>query len=314
MNAPDLSLMREDAFPDSGALRGAFFETGATETLLTRNARPRASFSLLDRMWVERGSQADWELLHELHYKGERLPIGPHYWRLALDDETIGVLVTGVPKGLVRERHLVFPKIKPGQDTYATNAWRYTYLNANFRTISRFVVDTMYRGIGCGYRMMNLVSRMEGLTFMEIQSSMSKFNLFGQKAGFRFLKPLNANKHEAGLRFFRNHFESNPQDFEAMVTELRSKSPPEQERLIAACRYFYAKNSALENTGAVKKRGIDRSATMSDRDLIKAIQQVALASPLYGIYRNPDAGRDIPKRLPLTAFDRQRPDEPLVLP
>jgi ABC-type ATPase with predicted acetyltransferase domain len=176
--------------------------------------------------------------------------------------------------------------------------------------ISRFVFDTMYRGIGAGYRMMNLATRMEGPTYMEIQSSMSKFNLFGQKAGFRFVAPQNANKFEAGMKFFRLHFEANPQDFEAIVQEIESKTGDARESLIAACRAFYLKNSALENTGSNRGgNGARRVEAMSVREVVKAIQQVSLASPLYGVFKNPDKGRALPKRIPLSAFDLQKPNE-----
>jgi hypothetical protein len=52
---------------------------------------------------------------------------------------------------------------------------------------------------------------------------------------------------------------------------------------------------------------------MTPRDVIKGIQQMALASPMYGIYQNPDLGRALPEKLPLTAFDRQKVNERLVL-
>lgn len=272
-----------------------------------RTAAPRARFSLMERMFVERGDKSDWDLLHDLHYKAEKLPPGPKFWRLALEGETIGVLVTSTPRGMVRERHIVFPNIKPGAgETRATNTARYNYLNANFRLISRFVVDTMYRGIGCGYRMMNLVTRLEGAPIMEIQSSMSKFNMFGQRAGFRFVKPMNANKYEAGMKFFRLHFEANPQDFEAIVAEIEAKPEPVRERLLQDCRGFYLKNSSLENTGSARVKAEARVAAMDARHIVKAIQQVSLASPMYGVMKNPDVGRsDLPTRLPLTAFDLQ---------
>ena len=286
-------------------------ESDVIETRLMRADAPRARFPLMERMYVERGSSADWSLLHDLHYKAEKLPLGPHFWRLALDGETIGVLVTGCPKGLLKERHLVFPKLKPGNDTRVTNTNRYNYVNKHFRVISRFVVDTMYRGIGAGYRMMNLVSRLEGSTFMEIQSSMSKFNLFGQKAGFRFVKPMNANKYEAGMRFFRSHFEANPQDFQAIVDELMAS--PHHAKLLAISRDWYYRHSALEKTGANRERGRERVDAMSPAEVIKAIQQVALASPMYGVWKNPDKGRKLPERLKLSAFDNQRPTAPLKL-
>lgn len=282
------------------------------ETHVERNARPRANFALTDEMFVERGTKADWELLHDLHYKAEGLPIGPQFWKLTLHGQTIGVLVVGQPKGMLKERHLVFKNLAPGSgETRLTNTNRYVYINANFRVVSRFVVDTMFRGIGAGYRMMNLVARMDGHRFIEIQSSMSKFNAFGQKAGFKFVKPMNANKFDAGMKFFRSNFEATPQDFEAVVTELENS--PRFEQLLAACKEFYQKNSALENTGSGRDGADARVAAMSPRDTIKAIQQMSLASPMYGIYRNPDAGREMPERLPLTAFDRQGVTERLVL-
>lgn len=283
------------------------------ETLVER-VRPAPRFALADEMFVERGSKADWDLLHDLHYKAEKLPLGPRFWRLALRDETIGVLVTGCPKGLLKERHLVFPKLKPGSETKFTNTQRYKFVNDNFRVISRFVIDTMYRGIGAGYRMMNLVSRMEGNTFMEIQSSMSKFNVFGQKAGFRFVKPMNANKFEAGMKFFRSHFEANPQDYMALVKEIEATPEPARARLIQACKDFYLRNSALENTGATRERGEARVAAMSPAEVIKGIQQMSLASPMYGVWKCPDRKGSVPDRLPLTAFDWQGPNEPLKLP
>lgn len=280
------------------------------EILIKRFDAPRAVFSLSQEMVVERGTKADWDLLHDLHYKAEKLPLGPRFWRLNLHGNTIGVLVTGSPQGMLRERHKAFPNLKPGAgETKLTNTNRYNYINANFRVISRFVVDTMYRGIGCGYRMMNLVSRMEGNTFMEIQSSMSKFNIFGQKAGFSFVKPQSANKFEAGMKFFRSHFAANPQDNEAVIAEIENS--PNREFLIQACREFYQRNSARENTGSARDGADERVAAMTAREVVKGIQQISLASPMYGVWKCPDVKDSVPQTLPLLAFDCQKPNEPL---
>lgn len=292
-------------------LTSARFEFPALDTCLERTDAPKARFSLADDMYVERGTKADWDLLHDLHYKAENLPFGPRFWRLALAGETIGVIVVGAPKLMLKERHLVFPKLKPGHDTKFTNTTRANYINANFKVISRFVVDTMYRGIGAGYRFMNLASRMEGISFMEIQSSMSKFNVFGQKAGFRFVKPMNANKFETGMKFLRSNFSANPQDFEAIVSEIENSLS--RENLIDRCRDFYLRNSALENTGSARDKAEQRVAAMSVRQVVKGIHQVCLASPMYGVWQCPDKKGTVPDRLPLTAFDLQRPNEPLRL-
>lgn len=291
-----------------------FSESPLTETLITRADAPRARFTLIDDMIVERGSIADWHLLEHLHYKSEKMPFGPQFWKLTLYGETIGVLVMGSPKGMLKERHMAFPKIKPGQDTKMTNTYRFNYINDNTRVVSRFVIDTMYRGIGAGYRMMNLVARMDGHSLIEIQSSMSKFNYFGQKAGFRFVRPMNSNNFTAGLKFFRMNFVSSPQDFEAIVAEINSKPEHVREALIQASRDFYYRYSALEKTGNNREKGAERVAAMGAREVIKAIQQIILASPMYGVYRTPDAGsKNLPNKLPLTQFDRQLPSEPLKL-
>jgi ABC-type ATPase with predicted acetyltransferase domain len=290
---------------------GAFERPDALVTLIERADAPAPRFSLLDDMIVERGDKSDWELLHDLHYKAENLPIGPRFWKLTLHGETIGVLVTANPKGLLKERHLVFPNMKPGTETRNTNTYRYAFVNSNFRVISRFVVDTMYRGIGCGYRMMNLVARMEGKTYMEIQSSMSKFNLFGQKAGFRFVRPLNANKYDIGMKFFRKNFQSSPQDFQAIVDELNALAPEPREVLLQLCKDHYYRHSALEKTGNNRDKGQARVDAMSAETIIKSIQQITLASPMYGVYVNPDKGHPVPQSLPLTAFDAQKPGEKL---
>jgi len=298
----------------AGKLTEGHCESGAVDTHFDRRTQPSARFSLLDDMIVSRGDKSDWELLHELHYKAEGLPLGPRYWKTTLHGQTIGVIVTGLPKGLLKERHIVMPKLKPkGGDNKLINTQRYVFVNANFRVIGRFVFDTMYRGIGCGYRMMNLAARMEDNTYMEIQSSMSKFNHFGQKAGFKFVTPLNSNKFEVGIRFFRENFSASPQDFEAIVAELEGKPPAEREKLLGACRAFYYRHSHMEKTGVNKDKGTSRVDAMSERDLIRRLQQVTLASPMYGIFKNPDKGRKLPDALPLTAFDRQAPNEPLIL-
>lgn len=285
------------------------------ETLVKRRANPLARFAPADDMIVERGTIDDWELLHDLHYKAENLPMGPRFWRTQLYGETIAVLVTGNPPGMLRERHLIFPKLKPqGGETRLINTNRYHFINANFRVVKRFVVDTMWRGIGVGYRMMNLVSRMEGNTFMEIQSSMSKFNYFGQKAGFGFAPPQNANKFDAGMKFFRSNFAASPQDYVEIIAEIEATPEPGRSHLIDNCRAFYLRNSARENTGTAREGAEERVAAMPIDKVIKGIQQMALASPMYGVWKCPDPKGSVPDRLPLMAFDWQTPKERLKLP
>lgn len=278
-------------------------------------ARPR--LSLIDDMTVQRGTIEDWRTLEALHYKQSgSLPAGSHHFTLKLGDELIGVLVMASPKLLLKERHVVLPKLKPnGQDTKLTNQYRMKWINANMSVVARVVVDTMYRGAGLAYRFTNIAARMEGKRFIEIQSSMSKYNLFAHKAGFHFVKPMRSNKYDVGIKFFRSTFEGDPADLEALIEEWSSKPPVERAAVERATKDFYYAHSALEKTGkSLGGVGEARVEKMSMRDCLHALQQMVLASPLYGIYTNPDVGQQLPAVLPIGAFDWQKPTEPLKLP
>ena len=47
--------------------------------------------------------------------------------------------------------------------------------------------------------------------------------------------------------------------------------------------------------------------------LLKDIHNLSFTSPLYGVYRNPDFGRQLPDTLPLLAFDKQPLNKPLEI-
>ena len=287
--------------------------TGTFSCEITRNDKPRATFPLLQEMYVERGERADWDLLANLHYKMESTPVGAKYWRVRFRGETIGVCVFGMSRPLLKERHAIFPKLTPGQDTQISNIQRYRYINDNFRVIGRFVVDTMFRSAGVAYRFANLAARQHGFTYCEIQSSMSKYNLFAQRAGFTFVKPIRSIHYEKGLKFMRRWFAAHPADQEALMEEFDQMSTALQARVERECKDFYFKHSPLEKTGSRRHYSEGVVDNWSVRRTISKIQGLCFASPLYGLYRNPDVGTELPSQLPLLAFDLQPPTEPLAV-
>lgn len=275
-----------------------------------REAKPR--FSLMDDMWVERGSKADWDQLHDLHYKAETLPAGPKYWRCVTGDgDLVGVVVFSSVALLLAPRHEVFPKLKPGKDSHFTNVHRATFLNKNFRRAARIVTDTMYRGVGVSYRMVNLAMRMEGIKFIEIQSSMSKFNPFDVKSGFRHAHLKSAAAYEKGLKFMRGLFAAHPADHQAVLEELAKMPEHFRQKTLEEMRAFYYRHSSREKTGSNLNAGTGRVDAMEPAHLLRELQQLVFASPVYGIWQNPDLGRELPNRLPIRAFDLQKPTEPL---
>jgi ABC-type ATPase with predicted acetyltransferase domain len=281
---------------------------------ITRDPNARPAFPMLAEMVLEPGTAGDWEQLHQFHYKSEGKVAGARYWRVTLGSRLVGVSVMCYPRGLLRDRHKAFPDIKPGGgDTKLTNTYRYKFLNNAFALNARTVNDTLFRGVGIGYRMLNLAARMDWRKWCEIQSSMGRFNQFAHRAGFQFVVPEPPKNKDAAVALYRRWFDANPADQVSLLEELEAMSPVIRERVLRDLRAFYYKHSALEKTGKNRDNGTSRVDAMSPRDLIKNLNQMAFATPLYGVYRNPDFGRELPKQIPLSAFDWQAPDEPLKL-
>jgi len=292
------------------------------DLLLERREVPSGhSLSLLPDIYVERGDIDDWNLLHELHYKAESLGIGPKIYRCVLHGKTIGVGVMTVPKILLSGRNEVFRHLKPntgGMDSRIINRHRAYWINDHSCLNSRLVLDTMYRGAGIAYRMQNIMMRMTGCQFIEFQSSMSKFNPFAAKAGIQFVKPKRSANYEKGLAFFRRWFVSQPSDYVGVMAELNAMKPAVRAKCEAEMRKFYYACSALEKTGNARFRGESRRDNMEIGHILKALQQLTLASPLYGVYINPDATPEkgtsrLPARVPIIAFDNQPTNQPLDL-
>lgn len=293
------------------------------DVLIERAPPPsRHTLSLLPDIYVERGTKDDWDLLHELHYKSENLPIGPVFYRCVLADQTIGVGVMAVPTMLNSGRNKLFRHLRPnenGRDTRLVNTHRAKWLNGHVCTNSRLVLDTMYRGAGVAYRMQNLMMRMTGARVIEFRSSMSKFNPFASKAGVRFVPPMKAANYERGLIWFRRWFESTPTDFVGVMAELNSMSQAARDKCVAEMRKFYYDASSMEKSGDNRMNGTSRVDALPPEKLLKNLQQLVFASPLYGVYVNPDydevakVARPLPDRIPLMAFDNQPVTAPLDL-
>lgn len=284
--------------------------------VVRRPAPAKHRLSLLDRIYVERGTKDDWDLLHELHYKAENLGIGPKIYRCVLDGQVIGVGVMTVPKMLLSGRNEAMPHMRPnqnGRDTKLINRHRAMWLNAHSCTNSRLVLDTMFRGAGIAYRMQNIMMRMTGCRFVEFQSSMSKFNPFAAKAGMRFTKPKRSSNYEKGLAFFGRWFRSVPMDYVGIKAELDAFPAAVRDKCVDEMRKFYYRCSSMEKSGDNRANGTSRVDAMEVGYLIKSLQQLVLASPLYGIYTNPDFGHDLPERISILAFDNQAVTNPLVL-
>jgi len=292
----------------------ASYHDAKNNAVTTRFCDNFGIFEPLSEMIVERGDRDDWELLHKLHYKADSLPVGSKIYRCRLGEQTVAVCTLGLPRLTLKSRRHLFPNLKTGGDSKLVNTHRAKWLNANMTVNGRVVVGTMFRGAGIAYRLQNLAFRMHGKRYVEFQSSMSKYNKFAERAGIKMTKPLRGNVYEDGLLFFRRHFDEYPADHEAIVSELAKMPTSLRKRVDEAVRLFYRINSSIENAGVGGNIKAEKKiAAMPIEDVIKNLQQLVFASPLYGVYENPDVGRELPNRIPLLAFDNQKTHEPLNL-
>ncbi|MPS48538.1 hypothetical protein [Methylobacillus sp.] len=295
----------------------------SSEVIVTRKeGAGKHTLSLLDDIYVEFGDKGDWEALAELHYKGHSLAAGSRYMRCVYEKDgvrqLIGVMVFANPMPLNKGRNQVFPHLKPnqgGRDSKMINQRRMQQINRFMTWNNRTVLDTMFRSAGIAYRFKNLAYRIycthHGYKIVESNSSMGKFNPFSIKAGMKFIKPAPANALDVGIEFFTTHFKAHPADQAAILEELRAM--PEGERAVVErkLREFYQKNSSMEKSGDKMHLGMSRVDALDIEYVLKQTIQIVFGATIYWVFQNPDHGTEIPNKLPILAFDKQGPNEPL---
>lgn len=277
-----------------------------TDVAVTRRARPaQHQLSLLQHIWVEWGTKADWNALCELHYKGHTLAAGSRFMRAVLREpgraeQLIGVMVFANPRPLDGGRNDVFSHLKPnvnGRDNRLINQARLLWVNTNMTWNNRTVLDTMYRSAGIAYRFKNLAYRMYAghynLRHVESRSSMGRFNPFSIKTGMKFVKPKPAAALEPGLKFFAAHFRSNPQDIVAISEELDAKPPLERAYFERKLREFYYKWSSVEKSGDKRDLGMTRINELPIDYVLKQIMQLVFSATVYWIWVSPDLVDDV---------------------
>jgi len=280
--------------------------------------------SLLKHVRVEFGTKADWDSLSELHYKGHSLAAGSRFLRCVIQEpgeeaQLIGIMVFCNPQPLSKGRNEVFPRMKPntsGRDNRLINQARLRWINSNMTWNNRTVLDTMYRSGGIAYRFKNLAYRIYcahyGRLIVESVSSMGRFNPFSVKTGMRFTKPKPAAALDEGLKFFAGHFKANVHDVVAIQQELLSSPPAERTFLERRLREFYYKWSSMEKSGDKRDLGMTRVNELDIEYVLKQTMQLVFSATVYWTWHAVDERARVGASLPITAFDEQGPNEPLV--
>ena len=301
-------------------------EIETPEVRVTRRDVPAVrQLSIMRDIFVEWGDKGDWDALKELHYKGHSLAAGSRFMKCVLREpgeppRLIGVMVFANPQPLSKGRNQVFPHLKPnakGRDNRLINQMRMAWINKNLSWNNRTVLDTMYRSGGIAYRFKNLAYRMYcshyDRKFIESVSSMGRFNPFSTKTGMKFVKPAVAGALNDGLKFFAQHFRSDPTDIEAIKEEFYAIPEGERQFFERRLREFYYRWSSMEKSGDKRDLGMTRINGLSIEHVLKEVMQLVFSATVYWIWQAVDTQK-LPVAMPITAFDEQGPNEPLARP
>ncbi len=140
---------------------------------------------------------------------------------------------------------------------------------------------------------------------------MGRFNPFSVKTGMKFVKPKLAAALEPGLRFFAQHFRSDPSDIVAIQEEFRAIPNAERPFFERRLREFYYRWSSMEKSGDKRDLGMTRVNGLTIEHVLKEVMQLVFSATVYWIWAAVDT-QELPESMPVTAFDEQGPNEPLA--
>lgn len=143
-----------------------------------------------DKFVLEKGISDDFRKLERFHYRMDSPGVIFRVFRLRWDgkakfDGPAGVIVYTMPALSVNIRSRVFADVLEGLG----QAERLDFLNTNFRTISRVIVDPRVRGIGLAVKMVRESIERINTKVIESMAVMGRVNKFFEKAGMNPVCP-----------------------------------------------------------------------------------------------------------------------------
>jgi ABC-type nitrate/sulfonate/bicarbonate transport system ATPase subunit len=171
------------------------FGPGAAVEAAPAATRPRRpACTVLRDVRIEPADRSAWEALRAFHYRGHALPPYSHVFaataptpcRLGPARRVIGVIVYGLPSLANRQRNDATGGRYRGRHRRALTR----LLNREVRTISRVVIDPMYRGLSLAVRLVRETMPLVGTPYVEALATMGQVNPFFERAGMvRYAAP-----------------------------------------------------------------------------------------------------------------------------
>lgn len=136
-----------------------------------------------DDLKIELGDIEDYKKLGKYHYKNKDSKFNKYIYRMMYKDMLIGVAVYSMPKQQLVGRNLYFKKRYINERGVPI----LKDVNRDFLTGSRFIIHPMFRGIGLGVELVKQTITKVDKPYIEVVSSMSKYNKFLEKAGLIYV-------------------------------------------------------------------------------------------------------------------------------
>ena len=155
------------------------FDFGMGEGLTIERFTQKPKNPFMEFIKIEEGTIEDYKKLGKYHYKNTEAKFVKKIFKMLYNNLLIGVAVYSAPKQQLVGRNIYFGKKYVNEKGVPI----LSDVNRDIIMGSRFIIHPMFRGIGLGAELVRLTAPLVDKPYIEIISTMSKYNKFLEKAG-----------------------------------------------------------------------------------------------------------------------------------
>lgn len=159
------------------------FDFGIGEGLNIERVEYEESNPFIKDLVIEQGNIEDYKKLGKYHYKNKDARFTKYIFKMTYKDMLIGTAVYSMPKQQLVGRNIHFNK----QYINERGVPILKEVNKDFLTASRFIIHPMFRGVGLGSELVKQTANKVDIKYIEIVSTMSKYNKFLEKSGAKYI-------------------------------------------------------------------------------------------------------------------------------
>ncbi len=203
---------------------------------------------------IEQVSKSDYAPFARFHYRKGALAAVDKVYALRLPlYGRVGIIVYSYSPPHILARRLALADIMPKTPSRSEMM---TFINANFRIISRVVVLPQWRGASLASFLVENTMDKVGVAVIEAVAAMGSFNSFFEKAGMKkFIPPPNPKKQQMKAAFIRAGFDENMLlDADLAIRYMSKLSVDTQQRIWKQAAVFigaYGKKRLIEDKRSI---------------------------------------------------------------